>query len=236
MSADPMSYESHGVPTCEKCGAPHERDGQQTCKAHRRDGKACIQWPMRGGVVCRLHGGSAPATKRKAAERHVMSFKEGKIRQLLSECDIPQQHPLDGLLEVVRHSGAMMRMLAGLVGELAVHPSESEEEWTMGEDGNLVIRNQGSLYGPDHKGDATPSILVQLYDRWSDRYARACKLALDANIDERIVRNAEATSEVLFGAVTRAISSVALDETQMHQLRTALAQELRQISGMGELG
>ena len=42
---------------------------QRACKARSRSGKPCKGKPINGGVVCRMHGGSAPQVKRKAAER-----------------------------------------------------------------------------------------------------------------------------------------------------------------------
>ena len=39
------------------------------CKAHRTDGEPCKLFAIRGGTVCRMHGGRAPQVKRKAAER-----------------------------------------------------------------------------------------------------------------------------------------------------------------------
>lgn len=40
------------------------------CKAHsRRTGEPCKNAAMNGTTVCRMHGGSAPQVRRKAAER-----------------------------------------------------------------------------------------------------------------------------------------------------------------------
>lgn len=231
----PRMPEPHGGSgqTCAKCGQAHERMGRPTCRAHTRRGTPCMTLPIVGAQTCRMHGSATKAARKKAATNRVMSFKEGAIKKLLLECDVPEQHPLDGLLEVVRHSGAMTRMLAGLVGELATHPNEAAESWSMNEDGELVIQREGALYGPDHMGDAAPSVLVHLYGVWSDRYARACKLALDANIDERLVRNAEATSETLFAALGKALEAADLTPVQRGKLRGALAQELRRHVGPG---
>ncbi len=42
------------------------------CRATRRDGQRCGCWAIRGGYVCRVHGGAAPQVRRKAAERLAM--------------------------------------------------------------------------------------------------------------------------------------------------------------------
>lgn len=39
------------------------------CKAHCRTGKRCTNPPMLGGMVCRMHGGTAPQVLAKAKER-----------------------------------------------------------------------------------------------------------------------------------------------------------------------
>jgi hypothetical protein len=39
------------------------------CSARRRDGQPCGCWAIRGGTVCRVHGGAAPQVRRKARDR-----------------------------------------------------------------------------------------------------------------------------------------------------------------------
>ena len=41
----------------------------QKCKRIKRDGERCGNAPISGATVCRMHGGSAPQVRRKAAER-----------------------------------------------------------------------------------------------------------------------------------------------------------------------
>lgn len=180
-----------------------------------------------GGSVCYSHGGHTPAVRAKAKRRIEFAQTEGAVAELLREVDMPAQHPIDGLLEVVRHSGAMMRLLGHLVAGLALHPTDMDESWSMDEDGNLRIRQEGSLYGPTSSGDAGVSVLVTLYEKWTGVYARACKLALDANIDERLVRNAEQTSEVMFRAISEALESGDLSPAQREAIVGSLAASLR---------
>ncbi len=42
---------------------------RRKCKAKNRQGKQCGQQPIKGGVVCRYHGGSAPQVLKAARER-----------------------------------------------------------------------------------------------------------------------------------------------------------------------
>lgn len=39
------------------------------CRARRRDGGRCKCWAIRGGFVCRMHGGAAPQVRAKARTR-----------------------------------------------------------------------------------------------------------------------------------------------------------------------
>ena len=39
------------------------------CSAHRKSGQPCRNWAIRGGYVCRMHGGAAPQVRAKAAAR-----------------------------------------------------------------------------------------------------------------------------------------------------------------------
>ena len=42
---------------------------RRLCKAHKTDGTECHALAMKGQLVCRVHGGSSPQAKQKAAER-----------------------------------------------------------------------------------------------------------------------------------------------------------------------
>ena len=44
-----------------------DKNNRRLCTAHRKDGEPCTQPAIKGGMVCRMHGGSAPQTKAKAA-------------------------------------------------------------------------------------------------------------------------------------------------------------------------
>ena len=62
---------------CQQCGEIHPRG----CKGHKRNGKPCGQPAIKGGVVCRMHGGSAPQV-RAAAEKRLDELRPKAIRRL----------------------------------------------------------------------------------------------------------------------------------------------------------
>jgi hypothetical protein len=51
---------------------PRIRWGER-CTAHRSDGTPCGAWAIRGGFVCRMHGGAAPQVR---AAAHARLFEE----------------------------------------------------------------------------------------------------------------------------------------------------------------
>lgn len=148
----------------------------------------------------------------------------GQLNQLLEGADFPDLDPMNALLEVVRHTGTMMRVLQLLVAELPVEPGYGYVETEFGEQLRAIVPG---LYGHDKDGEQAPHVFVNLLAIWTDRHMKACKMALDAGIDERIVRNAESTTERLFSAFTLALRQVALTDEVRQQLGRAFASEVR---------
>lgn len=74
---------------------PHEQTepikARNQCTATNRRGVRCQRAPIRGGTVCRMHGGAAPQVKR-AAERRLEELRPLAIRYynyLLDQKDYP---------------------------------------------------------------------------------------------------------------------------------------------------
>lgn len=72
---------------CERCGVFHQRGGTRTCKAHRRDGKPCTQFPVGGefGTVCKMHGGMTRAYRGKVERRREMVTVERRLLRILRQ-------------------------------------------------------------------------------------------------------------------------------------------------------
>jgi hypothetical protein len=221
----PGAISKHSGAPCTKCNEIHTG-----CTGHKKNAdppRACRGNPVNGADTCHVHtmGGKRAEA---AVERWRFAAVEGEIGKLLREADIPAQHPLDGLLEVVRHSGAMMRMLSLQCAALAERGEVGVNDDDFGKP-HYFMRSEG-LVGVDHEGDGAPHVLVTLYERWSLLHMRACKTALDANIDERLVRNAEATSEKFFRVFAQAVEAADLTVEQQARLRNTLAAGLRAMS------
>lgn len=217
---------------CKKCGKVHVTyRGTPACSGHLASdpSKPCGKSPIAGHHVCRTHGGALKKTQLAAQERLALMSAQGEIANLMRECDVPEQHPIDGLLEVVRISGSMMRLLTIKVGELREDP-EVREVLVEGRGGELStkrVADEEAFWGLNSQGEMVPHTYVQLLKVWTERYERACKTALEAGIEERRIRLAEDTSETFFAALSKAVVVADLDPASRAALNQALAAELR---------
>ncbi|MEX5636994.1 hypothetical protein [Parafrankia sp. FMc2] len=89
-----------------------------TCSGRQRPdlaGKPCRNPPVRGGTVCRMHGGSAPTVKAKAAERTA----DAGLRGVLAGYDItPVGDPFNELLTLAGEILGMKDLARDLVADL----------------------------------------------------------------------------------------------------------------------
>lgn len=67
-------------------------DRPRRCRARRKDGQPCRCWAIRGGYVCRVHGGAAPQVRRKAAERLLSAKIYREMYAASGRCPVPTSH------------------------------------------------------------------------------------------------------------------------------------------------
>lgn len=125
-----------------------------------------------------MHGARAPQVK-AAAKRRVEAEKAAKA---VATFGLPREiDPQSALLEEVHRTAGHVAWLSTLIGEL----------------------DQGELKQLDMSEKfEKPSVWVELYQVERVHYARVAKMAIDAGIEERRVKLAEAHGEQL-GAVIR---------------------------------
>lgn len=227
-------------PICETCNKVHVTwHGHPSCKAHkvRTDPpEPCTKPPKGYTGLCRTHGANLPVVAAAGERRLALMTAQGEIADLMRECDIPEQHPIDGLLEVVRVSGSMMRLLTIKVGELQEDPETREvvEETGKGQLKLRLVTDGDAFWGYDKDSQMTPHIYVQLLKIWTERYERACATCLSAGIEERRIRLAEDTADTFFTALSKALSTVDMAPDMRKALNAALANELRVTSNIIE--
>lgn len=194
---------------CETCGTEHlTATGGPACKAHgRRSKQPCRNAPIRGGTVCRMHGGSAPQARAAADTRIETARIEGRIGQLLSEADLEvgDLHPIDALLAAARRATVTEHTLARLVAEL------------------------DTALGHNRFGEQVVHPLVVEHRRWAHLAATANKLALEAGIDERRLALDTADIDRLHSAVLAAVAAAGLTDAQTALFTSTLAAQLREL-------
>jgi hypothetical protein len=227
---------------CTKCGMIHTTHwGTPACAAHISGSnplRPCSKPPKGGRTVCRSHGANLPGLARQAEQKLALMAADGEIAELMRECDIPEQHPIDGLLEVVRVSGSMMRLLTVKVGELAEDTEVQEvleHNTKTGDIKTRLVAGNDAFWALDKDGQVVPNVYVQLLKIWTERYERACATALSAGIEERRIRLAEDTADTFFSALSKAIAAAGLDPATRAALNQALASELRVTSNVIDL-
>lgn len=75
---------SKGTTAAERLGHPRR------CSARRkRTGEPCGAWAIKGGNVCRIHGGMAPQTQAKAKQRLDLEVVRDAVRRLRGHEPVP---------------------------------------------------------------------------------------------------------------------------------------------------
>ena len=160
------------------------------CEAtSKQSGQRCKRPAKPGANVCYMHGGASPQVLR-AAERRIQQAKAGEaageLAELLEAYDTPSTL-MDDMVEGVRLLGLKAKALHFLAGELELEPKVrvDVEYGERGAEFTTWANENAALWGADHSGDAKPHVLVEMARVWTVDWLKACKLALDAGIDQR---------------------------------------------------
>ena len=193
----------------ERTHAPIDR--MPRCTATTSQGNRCKSPAMRGQQVCRMHGGMAPQNL-AAAERRIAELK---VRAELERVGIPV--PTDSL-------AALMDALARAAGSVAYITQELHRRQGIAEDadkhGAMVLTQEGQ-HSPE------VAALMRLYLEVLDKQARYAKMALDAGVDERMIRVAEGQGRMLVEAMDLTFTELALTAEQTTEGRALVAKHLR---------
>ncbi|MCM3886650.1 hypothetical protein [Frankia sp. R82] len=127
------------------------------CRARRSDGRPCGAWAIRGGRVCRTHGGASPNARATARERllvddlhrayegeraaHEQRLRQWWIGRILAAAD---------LLDVDPAELARNRVMVAFAERWYDAPPPPEPQ--MRRDGRYRIRRPGALVQPDIPG------------------------------------------------------------------------------------
>lgn len=182
---------------------PHAR-----CDATTRDGSPCRNWAMAGQRRCRMHGGSSPQAKRRAAERIAARQVEADLVAVLAHEGLNAvDDPFEELGRLASESIAFKDALAARVNAL-------REE----------VR-----YRADGAGTEQLRAEVALYERAMDRTGRFLDALVRNGFEERRTQLSESQGRVIAGAIQQILVRLVLTAEQQALVPTVVPEVLRSL-------
>lgn len=182
--------------------------GMKCTAVSRRTGKPCGSYAVKGTVVCRKHGGSAPQIKKAAKLNYARYMVKEKVRREVGALavDVPIESRItDPLIELQRLTTEAIHF-KDVLGRM-VNKLNNVEHFT--EEGSVQIR-----------------AAVQLYGEAMDRTAKFLDMAMKHDIAGKIVQIEAAKVSAISAAISRALASAGLSSEQESAVRNTLAIEL----------
>lgn len=193
------------------------------CTARRTNGEPCNAWAIKGGTVCRSHGGSIKHV-RDAANRRLAEQEAAKtVATLGARLDIT---PSEALLEEVQWTAGHVAWLRAKVQDL-----NRDDDGGGGGDLTWGITRMETGLAAKTIEEAKPSIWYTLYAQERDRLITATTAALKAGVEERRVHLAEQQGQLIATVIHRILDALHLTPDQAALVPTVVPRALRQITG-----
>jgi hypothetical protein len=156
---------------------------QTRCTARRRNGTPCNNRPIRGGTVCRMHGGSAPQVKRAAQVRLDMAADRAAavMVRIMEDDAAPTADRIRAAAQVLDRAGMRTGIDVNVSGGLT---------WEQKLDSMLV--DVGVLYDLDDVEDAevVGPVEIEAARQEDEKTARIAKrTATQGRLDEMRAAN-----------------------------------------------
>lgn len=183
--------------------------GMKCSAVSRRTGEPCGSYAVKGALVCRKHGASAPQVKKAAKMNYARYVVREKVRREVGELavDVPiESRVTDPLIELQRLTTEAIHF-KDVLGRMVNDLNHNIEHFT--EEGSLQIR-----------------AAVQLYGEAMDRTAKFLDMAMKHDIAGKIVQVEAAKVSAISAAISRAIAAAGLTSEQENTVRNTLAIEL----------
>ncbi len=207
-------------PPCLTCGHPH-LPGK--CQGHSKQqgGAQCKSAPVRGLAVCVKHGGASGAARgvseayvaEQAATRLAKSAVTRRIKMVMGAFPNERiENPLRELQELAGEMKAWKQAMAERVADLL-----EQEKLRYGTDGGEAIRGE-----------------ILLYERAMERLATVLATIAKLNIDERLVKIAEAQKDMILGAIEAALAKAGVTGPAAVEAKVEAARHLRIVATQTE--
>lgn len=92
-----------------------------------------------------------------------------------------------------------------------------------------MLTRRTALFGPDHLGDARPDVVAVMHAEALDQRAKIAKMAVDANIDERVVRLYERQADEIHRILVAGLDAAGLEGESRSRAEDAIARELEAV-------
>lgn len=173
-----------------------------------RTGEHCKAWAVKGSKVCRVHGGAAPQTRRKAAERVVQVEAAAVVSKAMRLGEItPITNPLEALSALAGELVAVKDFLRAKVAEI-------EEIRTLDDKRGEQLRAEFSAY-------------MGMLNSCVGGLVSIGKL----NIDERMARVTEKQVEGLMAAMKQGFAAAGVTGDALEAGMKAVGKALRSQGG-----
>jgi hypothetical protein len=195
---------------------PHEgtlEEPRCTARCKARDAR-CKNRPMRGGKVCRVHGGAAVQVRAAAARRLAVEKVQGEVKNALAfESLEGVADPLGALSRLADESMAMKEALAARVNSL-----------------------KQMRYSAHGSGTEQLRAEVSLYERALDRTAKFLDMLVRSGFEEKRIAIAQAQGLLMATALNRIFDRLELSHAQRLLIPVVVPQEIRAISAEAHRG
>lgn len=180
---------------------PYGNKGRQCTATSRNTGKRCKAAALKGGLVCRYHGGATRAARAAFAANEEAERVEKAIGKLTAN---PIQNPLEELRRLAGEIVAWKDALRAHVEKL--------EKLRYSADGGEQLRGE-----------------VVLFERALDRCANVLGLIAKLNIDDRLVAIEEAKVTKMLDALDATLEHLGMSVEQRLSGKKELARRLRAV-------
>lgn len=182
---------------CPTCGQVHPLG----CRAHKRDGSACLKVAGKGQNVCMSHGGAKKAARANARRRLARAQAESEARRIVNLGYANPNEPFDAIERLI----TLCRLKQAEIDWLRRQVISIDQDalvWGMTEQ-KVGGEDSGVTYS------AAQNVWWQLLREAEAVYATWLAVLIKANVDERRLYVAESVGAAVVG-VMRAVQGDAL--------------------------
>lgn len=215
-----------------RCKVTHNSRGE-SLKPH---------WAMKGQLVCRVHGGTAPRSLAAAKRRLAYDAAMEQATKFLQEDDSISD-PHEVLLKRLRHAGQMVFLYATMLQPIFEEGDRQvaegildyrglvKSEWiSFGEFGGYMEHTTDPLIVASGQGFKDHPWVLKL-EYWCEKHALYAKLCIDAKVDERRLQIAENTAQEFIRLMEASFDRLGLPPEKRQEERQAIARDTFRLIG-----